>query len=105
MQRIMQNNCAVFRTGEVLEEGAGMMKDAWQKRDDVGVSDRSLIWNSDLVETPELDNLIYQAMVTLESAVNRKAPRGANPRQAFPHPPAAYGLHDTTPGSAEKSHR
>src|SRR3546814_582193 len=80
MQRIMQNNCAVFRTGEVLEEGAGMMKDAWQKRDDVGVSDRSLIWNSDLVETPELENLLYQAMVTIDTDGNLKESRGVPAR-------------------------
>ena len=51
MQRVMQSNCAVFRTGEVLQEGVDLMKEAWAKRADIGVNDRSMIWNSDLVST------------------------------------------------------
>ncbi|MDG3442261.1 succinate dehydrogenase flavoprotein subunit [Nitrospirillum amazonense] len=84
MQKIMQNNCAVFRTGEVLEEGVELMKGVWSKRDDIAVSDRSLIWNSDLVEALELDNLMRQAVVTINSAANRKESRGAHAREDFP---------------------
>ncbi|MDP6390822.1 MAG: succinate dehydrogenase flavoprotein subunit [Alphaproteobacteria bacterium] len=84
MQRIMQNHCAVFRTGEILGEGAGLMDQAWQKRDDLRVSDRSMIWNSDLAETLELDNLMYQAVTTIRSAVNREESRGAHAREDFP---------------------
>jgi succinate dehydrogenase / fumarate reductase flavoprotein subunit len=84
MQKIMQSNCAVFRTGEVLKEGVDLMHQAWSKRGDIRVSDRSLIWNSDLVETLELDNLMYQAMVTITSAFNRQESRGAQAREDFP---------------------
>ena len=80
----MQNNCAVFRTGEVLDEGVQLMNAAWAKRDSLGVTDKSMIWNSDLVETLELDNLIYQSNATIASAANRTESRGAHAREDFP---------------------
>ena len=83
MQRVMQDNCAVFRTGEVLEEGQKLINQVWGGIDDVSVTDRSLIWNSDLIETLEFDNLITQAVVTMESAVNRQESRGAHAREDF----------------------
>jgi succinate dehydrogenase / fumarate reductase flavoprotein subunit len=84
MQRIMQNNCAVFRTGEVLQEGYDLMQAAWRKLPDIQVADRSLIWNSDLVEAMELDNLMSQAVATLAPAVSRLESRGAHAREDYP---------------------
>ncbi len=84
MQRTMQNNCAVFRTGEVLEEGHELIHKVWSGTDDVRVTDRSLIWNTDLIEALEYDNLIVQAVVTMDSAVNRQESRGAHAREDFP---------------------
>jgi len=84
MQRVMQNNCAVFRTKEVLEEGHGLIHEIYSGVGDIRVTDRSLIWNSDLVETLEFDNLIAQAVVTLDSALNRTESRGAHAREDFP---------------------
>lgn len=84
MQRTMQTNCAVYRTGEVLEEGQKLIHDIWRGSDDIAVTDRSLVWNSDLLETLEFDNLIIQAVVTMESALNRKESRGAQAREDYP---------------------
>ncbi|MEO1608464.1 MAG: succinate dehydrogenase flavoprotein subunit [Pseudomonadota bacterium] len=83
MQRVMQNNCAVFRDGSVLQEGVEKVSDIWQQSEDLGIVDRSLIWNSDLVEALEYQNLISQAAVTMFSAENRKESRGAHAREDF----------------------
>jgi succinate dehydrogenase / fumarate reductase flavoprotein subunit len=84
MQSVMQTNAAVFRSGEVLEEGCRLISDVQASFSDVSVSDRSLIWNSDLVETLELRNLLGSAVTTLFSAENRKESRGAHAREDFP---------------------
>jgi succinate dehydrogenase / fumarate reductase flavoprotein subunit len=84
MQRVMQNNCAVFRTGDVLQEGHKLIQDTYGAVHDLRVTDRSLIWNTDLVETLEFDNLIAQAVVTMDSALNRTESRGAHAREDHP---------------------
>ena len=84
MQKVMQTNCAVFRTDEILAEGHKLIHGVFGSADDVKVSDRSLIWNTDLIETLEFDNLISQAVVTMDSALNRTESRGAHAREDFP---------------------
>jgi len=85
MQKTMQANCAVFRTTEVLNEGVTKIHAIADKMADLSVSDRSMIWNTDLVEALELDNLLAQAVVTLHSAANRQESRGAHAQEDFPN--------------------
>lgn len=84
MQRTMQEDAAVFRTGETLKSGVERVQQIWNSDDSIKVSDQSLIWNSDLIETLEYDNLICQAAVTVHGALNREESRGAHARDDFP---------------------
>jgi len=84
MQRVMQTHAAVFRSGETLREGVSRMREVVASFADVRVADRSMIWNTDLIETLELENLLGQAMTTIVSAENRQESRGAHAREDFP---------------------
>ena len=84
MQRTMQADCTVFRTEATLAEGMSKIDAVFKRMSDVQVTDRGLIWNSDLVETLELDNLIAQAVVTMHCAANRTESRGAHMREDHP---------------------
>ncbi|MGH8268514.1 MAG: succinate dehydrogenase/fumarate reductase flavoprotein subunit, partial [Steroidobacteraceae bacterium] len=92
MQKIMQMDAAVFRTGESLADGARKLAQTFESFADVRVTDRSLIWNTDLVETMELENLLLQATATLHSAGNRTESRGAHAREDFPQRDDAHWL-------------
>jgi len=84
MQKTMQNNCAVFRTQDVLEEGRELITKVYNDLTNIGISDRSLIWNTDLIEALELDNMMSQAMVTMAGAEQRAESRGSHAREDFP---------------------
>jgi succinate dehydrogenase / fumarate reductase flavoprotein subunit len=85
MQRTMQRHCAVFRTGALLDEGAGKLDGVLeQMKGDLAVADRSMIFNTDLSEALELDNMLAQASVSLRSAIGRTESRGAHAREDFP---------------------
>jgi len=85
MQRVMQSDAAVFRSGETLADGKRKLADVFASFDDVQVTDRSLVWNTDLIETLELDNLLGQAVATMHSAEIRQESRGAQAREDFPN--------------------
>ena len=95
MQRAMQHHCAVFRTAGVLEEGLRKIGEITQALADLTVTDHSMIWNTDLLEALELDNLIGQATVVLRSALFRTESRGAHAREDYPERDDANWLKHT----------
>ena len=84
MQRAMQADAAVFRTGETLQQGVDKLRAIDAAGADIKTTDRGLIWNTDLVETLEYDNLVAQALVTIEGGLNRTESRGAHAREDYP---------------------
>ncbi len=84
MQKTMQTHAPVFRTGEILNEGVKLIDECYEARKDLNVTDRSMIFNTDLVETLELENLLAQSVVAMHAAANREESRGAHAREDFP---------------------
>ena len=83
MQKTMQTKCAVFRTEKTLKEGVDQIRKPYEGMQDISVKDKSLLFNTDLVETLEFDNLISQALTTMDSAYHRKESRGAHAREDY----------------------
>ncbi len=79
----MKKHCAVFRDDQIMSEGSKLIEQIWFGSTEIKIKDKSMIWNTDLLETLEYKNLIEQAVVTMNSALNRKESRGAHAREDY----------------------